>query len=204
MDPEHRDDEDRVDLSDAASPDEAASTEDVFSADSPAPTSGEPLDLTDEVAALIDSLTRERDDALGARQRALADFANFQRRARENEVRARQQGVTSVVRSLLPVMDHFDLALAQDPSKVSVEQLLGGVKIVRAEFVKLIESLGVTRIDPVPGDPLDPMRHEAMMRQPAPPGVEPGRVAAVFQPGYAMGDLIIRPAKVTIAAEPDL
>jgi len=202
MDPEHRDDEDRVDLSDAASLDEAASTEDVFAGGTPAPSS-EPIDLTDEAAALIDSLTRERDDALGARQRALADFANFQRRARENEVRARQHGVTSVVRSLLPVMDHFDLALAQDPSKVSVEQLLGGVNIVRAEFVKVIESLGVTRIDPAPGDPLDPMRHEAMMRQPA-PGIEPGRVAAVFQPGYAMGDMVIRPAKVTIAAEPDL
>lgn len=191
------------DAEDAATPEEARSIEEKFaggSVESGGSGSAEPIEMTDDAAALIETLQRERDDAVAARQRALADFANYQRRSRDNEIRAKQEGVMMVLRALLPVMDHFDLALAQDPSNVSVEQLLGGVKIVRAELSKVIETLGVTRIDPAPGDALDPQRHEAMMRQSA-PGIEPGHVAAVFQPGYAVGDLIIRPAKVTVASE---
>ena len=65
----------------------------------------------------------ERDEAVAARQRALADYANYQRRSVENEARARVGGLVQMVRALLPVLDHFDLALAQDLSKLSVEQL---------------------------------------------------------------------------------
>lgn len=159
-----------------------------------------PIELSREVADLIAQLEKERDDAVSARQRALADFANYQRRARDNEARARQEGIVSLLRSLLPVIDHFDLAISQDPSKLTVEQLLGGVKIVRAEFDKVLESAGVMRIEPRPGEEFDPRRHEAMMRQPA-PGVAANHIVAVLQPGFAIGDMVLRPAKVTVAPE---
>jgi molecular chaperone GrpE len=159
-----------------------------------------PLELTNDEADAVAHLERERDEAVAARQRALADFANYQRRARENEARARQEGEVSLLRALLPVIDHFDLAISQDPSKLSVEQLLGGVKIVRAEFDKVLESQGVVRIEPKPGDEFDPRRHEAMMRQPA-PGVLPNHIVATLQPGFAIGEMVLRPAKVTVAPD---
>ena len=55
------------------------------------------------------------------------------------------------------------------------------------------------RIEPVVGDEFDPNRHEAVMRQPA-EGIAPNHIVSVLQPGYAMGDQVLRPAKVAVAA----
>src|SRR6185295_12223080 len=61
----------------------------------------------EQTAALVQSLTAEREDALEKWKRALADFQNYQRRALENEREARRQGATSVLQSIIPVLDHF-------------------------------------------------------------------------------------------------
>ncbi len=107
-----------------------------------------------------------------------------------------------VLRSLLPVVDHFNLALDQDPANLTVDQLLGGLKIVREELVKAMESHGVKRIDPQPGDEFDPRCHEAMMRQPV-EGIEPNHIVATLQPGFAAGKFVLRAAKVSVAPEAD-
>ncbi len=146
----------------------------------------------------IARLTLERDEAVAARQRALADFRNFQRRAEENESRARTMGIFKVARSLVTVLDHFDLALAHEPAKATTDQILAGMKLIRDEMAKLLESNGVSVISPKTGDEFDPGRHEAVMKQAA-DGVETDHVVTMFQPGYAMNDLVIRPAKVSIA-----
>lgn len=157
-----------------------------------------PIELSEAAAELVSQLEVERDDALAARQRALADYQNFQRRSLENERRAGQQGATRVVRSILPVLDHFDLALGQKSDELTVEQLIGGVKIVRDELVKALQLSGLQRIDPQPGDEFDPNQHEAMMRQPA-EGIDPNHIVTVMQPGYRIEDQVLRPAKVAIA-----
>jgi molecular chaperone GrpE len=162
-------------------------------ADQP-PSEIEGEDCEDALVRLI----QERDEAVAARQRALADFRNYQRRAEENESRARTMGIFKVARGLVTTLDHFDLALAQDPAKATAAQILSGMKLVRDELVKLLEANGVSRIDAKPGDEFDPGRHEAVMKQPA-EGVEANHVATMFQPGYAMGDMVLRPAKVSIA-----
>jgi molecular chaperone GrpE len=133
-----------------------------------------------------------------ARKRALADFRNYQRRALESEHRALESGVARVIRALLPVVDNFDLTLGQKPEQMSVEQLMGAVKIVRAELNKALASQGVQRIDPQRCEPFDPHRHEAVMRQPA-DDLPPHSVVATMQPGYALGDVVLRPAKVSVS-----
>ncbi len=160
------------------------------------------IELPEAAAELVERLQRERDEALAARQRALADFRNYQRRATQSEQRAVQGGAAGVVRSLLAVIDHFDLALGQDTEQITVDQLLGGVRIVRDELVKALENHGVQQIEPARGDEFDPNRHEAMMKQPA-DDVEPSHIVCVLQPGYQMGDLVLRPAKVAVAAPQD-
>ncbi|MGP1272625.1 MAG: nucleotide exchange factor GrpE [Phycisphaerales bacterium] len=139
-------------------------------------------------------------DAEARALRAMADFQNFQRRAANNEIEARRQGVTAVVMALLPVLDNFELALQQREAGGSVEQILGGVEMVKAELFRALELQGVTRIDALPGEELDPGRHEAVSQMPI-EGVEPGRVGQVFQFGYALGDRVLRPAKVVVAAD---
>ena len=142
----------------------------------------------------------ERDEAVAARQRALADYANYQRRSVENEARARVGGLVQMVRALLPVLDHFDLALAQDLSKLSVEQLAKSIEMTRAELQKALEQNGISRIEPAAGEPFNPVEHDAVMRQPA-AGIEAGCVSMRFQTGWKHGESVLRPAKVAVAPE---
>ncbi len=167
----------------------------------PDETGAQQAELSPEAAKLLDDLKSELDEAIEARKRALADFANYQRRASESEARAAEAGAARVIRSLLGVLDHFNLALDQDMKTTTVEQLLRGVRIVRDELIRALGSHGMSIIRPAVGDEFDPNRHEAMLQLPA-EDVEPVRIVSVFQPGYALGDVVLRPAKVAVAAVP--
>lgn len=157
-----------------------------------------PIEVSEEAAALVKQLQAELDEAVEARKRALADFRNYQRRALESEQRALESGAARVIRALLPVMDNFDLTLAQKADQMNVEQLMGAVKIVRAELNKVMQTQGVQRIEPARGEAFDPHRHEAVMRQPA-EDLPPHSVVATMQPGYALGEVVLRPAKVSVS-----
>ena len=151
--------------------------------------------------AQLKELTARLDEALAARKRALADFANYQRRAAETEAQAAEAGVARVVRSLLGVLDHFDLALDQRSQEITLQQLLGGVKMARDELLKALASHGLQQLQPSVGEEFDPHRHEAVMREPA-GDVASDHIVSVVQTGYMMGEMVLRPAKVTVAAEP--
>jgi molecular chaperone GrpE len=154
----------------------------------------------------VERLRAELDAANDKYLRALADFQNFQRRARLNEEEARRQAMAGVLMSIVPVLDHFDIALEQmgkaREGGGGADGVLEGMRAIRAELVKALGSHGVSVISPVPGEPFDPHRHQAVTHQPAGgSGVEPGHVLASFQAGYALGDRVIRPAKVAVAAD---
>jgi molecular chaperone GrpE len=148
---------------------------------------------------LVRQLQGELDEAIEARKRALADFKNYQRRALENEQRAGAMAAARVVKAIMPVLDHFDLALGQKPEQMTAENLLQAVRIVRDEFNRALASQGVERIEPKPGEPFDPHRHEAVMQQPA-KGAAPNTIVATLQAGHALGEMVLRPAKVSVAA----
>jgi molecular chaperone GrpE len=156
---------------------------------------GEPS-LEDRVAELEDKLAAAEESALRAR----ADFQNYQRRAITNERDAREWGAAGVLESMVSVIDHFDVALSQDPEKSSAASIIDGVKLIKGEMIRALKDHGVTAIEPGVGDELDPGRHEAIGHR-ATEGVEPGRVSMVMQVGYAMGDRVLRPAKVFVAPE---
>lgn len=159
---------------------------------------GEGSPTIDALLAQIEALTAERDDAKAAYLRSLADFQNYQRRSLENEREAKRQGVTSLLLSVVPVIDHFDMALTLDPEKTSAQQVVDGVRVIRDELIRVLGMHGVTPINPALNDELDPNRHHALMQQSA-PGVEPGRISRTLQVGYALGDRVIRPANVMVA-----
>lgn len=148
--------------------------------------------------AEIEALRAERDELLGKYQRALADFQNYQRRAINNEREAHERGVRDVVQSLLVALDHADLALLQDPAKTTAERMAEGVRAVRQDILKALQTHGVSIIEPRPNDPFDPAEHEAVMQR-VQDGVEPGHVAAAIQAGFRLGERLVRPAKVIVA-----
>ena len=146
----------------------------------------------------IQQLLEERNAAREDRLRALAEMSNNQRRAAENERRIDQSSRAGVVRGILPILDQVEMALSQDLEAVSTGQLAEGVGMARDELAKLLAEHGVERIEPSVGDPFDPMRHEAMLRQEA-EDVATDHVVMVMQPGYSMGEQVLRPAKVAVA-----
>jgi molecular chaperone GrpE len=156
----------------------------------------------DALAALeekIASLERELDEAKSLRLRALADFQNYQRRALQNEEEAKRQGAAGVLRTVIIALDHFDQALAQPVEKLTPEQAHAGLKLIRDEIVRALEHThAVTVIRPNANEEFTPGRHEAIAQMPR-EGVEPGRVVEVYQPGYALGDRVLRAAKVIVA-----
>lgn len=156
-----------------------------------------PSGADDIVEALVE-IAGERQDLNDKLLRTIADFQNYQRRASLNEREAATQARAGVVQQVLTVMDHFDLALAQDAEATTSEQILGGVRVIRDELFKTLQTFGVSRIEPGAGDEFDPNIHEAMLRQ-ASEGVEPGRIVALLSVGYKLGDRVVRPAKVSVA-----
>ncbi len=158
-----------------------------------------------DIAALMDKMGAMESELEAAKSRAvrvMADFQNFQRRAALNEQAARTAGVSAVATSVVSVVDHFDIALTQDPSKASAQQIIEGVKVIRDELLRALSRHGVMLILPQPNDEFLPGRHEAIMQQEG-PGVEPGRIVSCFQAGYALQDgdtqRTLRPAKVAVA-----
>lgn len=147
---------------------------------------------------VIAELEAQRDEFNQKYLHALADLQNFRKRAAQNEQDARQWGAKSVVQSILTVMDHFELALAQDPEKTTPQQILCGVEVVRDELLKALKSQQVNVIAPQPDDAFDPNRHEAVMYQPQ-DGITPGHIVATLQVGYTLADRVVRPAKVSLA-----
>lgn len=152
----------------------------------------------DQLSADLASLNAALQDANDKYLRMLADYQNYQRRSLQNEVVAKREGAKSIVSAVVPVIDHFDLALAQDTSKVSADQLAQGVRIIRDELMKALASHGVSTIVPQKNDLFEPGKHAAVMQQPA-DGVESGHVVACFQAGYTFNEQVLRPAKVSVA-----
>ena len=104
----------------------------------------------------------------------------------------------AVVRHVIPVLDHFDLALAQDPARMTVAAAVDGIRMVRTELIKALERSGVELIQPQQGDAFDPHQAEAIMHRPA-DGIASGCVSMTLQPGYRLGETVLRPAKVAVA-----
>ena len=162
----------------------------------------EPQDAQEEASLepdeVIAELQAQRDEFNAKYLHALADLQNFRKRAAQNEQEARQWGARSVVQSILTVMDHFDLALAQDPQTTNAQQILSGVEVVRDELLMALKSQRVDVISPKPNDIFDPNLHEAVMYQPQ-EGISPGHIVAMLQLGYTLADRVVRPAKVSLA-----
>jgi molecular chaperone GrpE len=163
------------------------------------------LETSDEneeiVEALVDTI-RARDELSDKLLRMAADHQNFQRRASGNEREARTSATQGVVQSLIPLLDTFEMALMQDPEKVSSQMVMDGVKMIRDEFMRMLSGYGVSPINPSVGDEFNPAEHAAMMQQPA-DGIEPGHISLVMGIGFKLGERVVRPAKVGVVPQPE-
>ena len=144
--------------------------------------------------------SQELQQALEASQgqyvRLLADFDNFRKRvARERAETVRQAG-EEILAGLLPVLDHFELALRQatDPG----DSFVVGIRMVYDQLTATLGKAGLATIN-AQGAPFNPGDHEAIAYQPSGEVAE-GRVLLQTRCGYRLGDRVIRPATVIVSS----
>ena len=145
-----------------------------------------------------ESLRQQVAELDGRLKRTAADYQNYVRRSAREVLSAREQGKVELVRALITSLDHLDRAMAVDAASTTAEEVQKGVSSTIEELAKAMASAGVVKLVPEPGDEFDPNVHEALMHTPA-EGIESGRVAATFMPGYLVGEVPVRPAQVSVA-----
>jgi molecular chaperone GrpE len=144
---------------------------------------------------------RERDEYLSLAQRTQADFENYRKRASRDLSAAEARGVAKLARELLPALDNLHLALAAaegDRSAGDPRQLAEGIRLVAAELSAALARVGIEAYSPE-GERFDPALHEAMAQQPV-EGAESGTIVEVYQQGYRADGIVLRPARVVVAA----
>jgi molecular chaperone GrpE len=150
-----------------------------------------------EVAQDLDQLVakaRERDEYLALAQRTQADFENYRRRMARENAQAGERGVAKVARELLPALDHLELALKAAEGH---EDVVKGFAMVSGELQAALGRVGIEAFAPQ-GEPFDPNEHEAMAQAPI-EGAESGTVVEVYQQGYRINGVVLRPARVVVA-----
>jgi molecular chaperone GrpE len=138
------------------------------------------------------------DEYLELAQRTKADFENYRKRAARETAAAQERGIVKLALELLPAVDNLDRALAATDGSGDTENLVSGLKLVHAGVLAALARVGIEPYSPQ-GERFDPQLHEAVAQQPV-EGVEPGTVVEIYQRGYRLGDSVLRPARVVVAA----
>lgn len=141
---------------------------------------------TDELA----EARAQAEKYLDMARRLQADFDNYRKRAQRDNEEFRKYACSSIVSDLLTVVDDLDRALEHAGEET---EFVKGIKGVRANLVKILESNGLKEI-PTDGK-FDPNLHEALCTV---EGEEDGDVAEVFQKGYTINGKVLRYAKVKV------
>lgn len=127
--------------------------------------------------------------------RAKADTENIRRRAQEDIAKAHKFAIESFAEALVPVKDSLEMALKLDTP--SVDALKEGVEMTLKQLSSAFDRNRLLEINPVPGEKLDPMKHQAISMVPA--EQDANTVVSVLQKGYMIADRLLRPALVTVA-----
>jgi len=127
-------------------------------------------------------------------QRLQAEYANYRKRVERDRAAVSEQALSSVLSELLPVLD--DIGRAREHG-----ELTGGFKSVAESLEGIVVKLGLTAFGES-GEPFDPTLHEALMHSYSADVTEPTAVQ-ILQPGYKVGERIIRPARVAVAEPGD-
>ena len=156
-----------------------------------------------KIAALIETLSKENADYKDRLLRTLAEMENLRRRTEREIADSRAYGISAFARDILAVADNMDRALGaldnelREKADAGTKALLDGVELTERELLKVLEKHGVKKFEPL-GEKFDPNLHQAMYE--IPDASRPaGSVAQVVQPGYMIGERMLRPALVGIA-----
>lgn len=154
----------------------------------------EPAEAPVEMDALASELQKALDERTADLQRLQAEYQNYRKRALREQAAARDYAVGSAVTDLLPVLDSIDKAREHD-------ELTGPFKAVGEALETALGKLGLEKYGSA-GEPFDPNVHEALTHVPSAEVTEE-TLLEIYQPGYRIGERILRPARVVVAGPQD-
>jgi molecular chaperone GrpE len=162
------------------------------------PTKDELKAELDQLKARLEEAEAKRDEHLDDLQRVAADFDNYRKRVARDQASQAARAHERLVKELLPVLDDLERALqaAANHEEATLEE---GVRLVHRELSSALAREGLAEIDT--NGRFDPHVHEALLSQPS--EAEEGSVIEVLQKGYRLGDRVLRPARVVVAASPE-
>lgn len=169
------------------------------------PNNDQPGDEADTAASGVDETEALREELSALNDKVLrlaAELENTRRRAEREKQDAGRYAIASFARDLLSVADTFERALGSAPadgesvSPETLSALISGIRMTDAALLNVLERHGVKRIDPK-GEKFDPNLHMAVAQ--APGDAPAGHVLDVAQPGFVIGDRVLRAAMVVVS-----
>lgn len=158
----------------------------------------------DKSAARIEELTREKEASEQARvvmqdrlMRLQADFENFRKRTLREKSELFRTANEDLMLELLPVLDHFEMAMAAVDQAKASDAIATGVRMVRDQMTAVLGRFGLTTFEAA-GQPFDPAVHEAISHLASDTVPENG-VLVQTRRGYRLGDKLLRPAQVVVS-----
>lgn len=154
-------------------------------------------------AAAVQALIAENASLKDKVLRTLAEMENLRRRTEKEVADAKAYGVSSFARDMLTFADNLRRALDNVPAEIresgdaALKAFVEGIELTERDFLSRLTRHGVRKLEPK-GQKFDPNFHEALFEA-HDETVPPGSVAHVVEEGFAIGDRVLRPAKVGVA-----
>lgn len=156
------------------------------------------LTEVEDIELYKQALTEEREKSaanLAGWQRAQADLMNYRRRAEQEKEEIGRFGNTTIMLSLLPILDDLERALTSIPDDLAKHSWVDGIRLIERKLQANLEAQGLSQIKAL-GESFDPNLHEAMMQSKG----QEGTVVEEIEKGYKLNNRLIRPSKVVVGS----
>lgn len=145
----------------------------------------------------VEKLKNLTDEYLNGWKRAKADYLNLKKDMEKQLSQSAQFAAAATILELLPIADHFKLAMDHIPQEEKQKEWVKGIVHINKEFYDMLKKFGIETIETV-GKEFNPELHEAVSREKK-EGVKPHTILKELTPGYKLFDKVLQHAKVHVA-----
>ncbi len=156
------------------------------------------LEEVDAMQKELEEAKAQASDFQDRWQRAMADFSNLKRRTEREQSQMKEKAIGDVVTPFLDVLDDLKIAIQNRPKEGEEAAWVEGIALIQRKLQNKLEVQGINTME-VEGEFFDPNFHEAISQEPS-ENHESGQIIGVVKPGYMIGNRVIRPAMVRVAA----
>lgn len=132
--------------------------------------------------------------------RLYSEFENFRRRTSKEKLDLISTANKDLMADLLPVLDDFERAMNASEGSEDIKALREGMELIQNKLNKSLQNRGLKKMEVKKGDAFDDEMHEAITQIPAEKELE-GKIVDVVEPGYTLGESVVRFAKVVVGAK---